>query len=57
MKIIVRIEKVYGVDRIYPVCTDAKLFCVLVGNKTLNQGQIDLIKALGFTVEVQTPSL
>ena len=50
MKIIVKIEKVYGVDRIYPVCDSAQVFAKLIAD-------MQWIKVLGFTVEVQTPSL
>lgn len=57
MKITVEIKSVYGVDRIYPVCDNAKRFTKLTGNKTLSQADIETIKALGFTVEVVTPEL
>ena len=57
MKIIVRIKSVYGQQRIYPVCEKAKLFCDIQRTRTLGTNTIKIIKALGFTVEVQTPSL
>ncbi len=57
MKIKVRIQKVYGVDRIYPVCTKGKVFALLIGQKTFNDDHVKWIKSLGFEVEVETPSL
>jgi hypothetical protein len=52
MTIQVTIKTVYGKDLIYPVDDKAKLFAELVGLKTLTTKHIDLIKALGFTVEL-----
>ena len=57
MKIIVEVKSVYGQERIYPVCEKAKLFCSIQRTKTLGANTIKIIKALGFTVEVQTPSI
>ena len=63
MNIKVEIKNSYGRDLIYPVCENAKLFAQLVGQKTLgdiadqksySEGIIDLIKKLGFEVEVVT---
>jgi hypothetical protein len=43
-------KNVYGVDRIYPVCKDAKILTALTGNKTLLDVDIKLIKQLGYTL-------
>jgi hypothetical protein len=52
MTIQVTIKTVYGKDLIYPVDDKAKLFTALVGMKTLTTKHLDLIKALGFTIEL-----
>ena len=57
MKIKVEVKSVYGVDRIYPVCGLSELFLALKGGKTFSKHDIETIKALGFEVEVVTPSL
>ena len=57
MTIKVEIKNVYGVDRIYPIDKNAKFFTSMTGNKTLSQTDIETIKALGFTIEVQAPEL
>ena len=43
-------KNVYGVDRIYPVCKDAKILTALTGQKTLLDVDIKLIKQLGYTL-------
>ena len=53
----VKIKNVYGVDRIYPVCDNAKLFVELIGNKTFYKSDIAKIKLLGYAVEVESQSL
>lgn len=52
MKIQVSIKSVYGQEKIYPVCKNAKLFAELVGQKTLTRSDISKIKMLGYEVEV-----
>lgn len=53
MKITVQIKNVYGNEQIYPVCQQARLLADLAGTKTLTRHAINLIKALGYTVDVQ----
>ena len=53
----VRIKTVYGNDLIYPVNEVAMIFASLVGKKTFDLGDIENIKKLGFTLEIETPSL
>ena len=57
MKITVEIKNVYGNRLVYPACDQARTFCSLVGSKTLTQHHLNEIKALGYSVEVQTPTL
>lgn len=55
MKITVRIERVYGTRRIYPVCEKAKAFAKLIGNKCITEAQCEIIMSLGF--EIDTASI
>ena len=57
MTIIVEIKQVYGNKTIYPVCEQAKLLCKLSGNKTLTTKSINLIKQLGYEIEVKKEKL
>lgn len=52
MSIQVLIKSVYGVERIYPVCTKAKVLARLVGQATLTRADIVKIKELGFEIFV-----
>ena len=56
-QITVSVKSVYGRQTIYPVCEQAKLFTHLTGNKTLSQSNIATIKALGYTITVEQPTL
>jgi hypothetical protein len=53
MTIQVNIKQVYGVERIYPV-NDQKaiILAQLTRKKTLDRADINLIKKLGYNVEV-----
>lgn len=54
MEITVEIKTVYGNDLIYPVCPNAKSFLALTKNtKTLGKDDIEIIKQLGYIVNVQ----
>ena len=57
MTVRVRIASVYGRELIYPVDEAAKLFATLVGRKTLDRAHLDTIRALGFEIELVTPTL
>ena len=50
MKLVVSKKNVYGVERVYPVCTKAKLFASISGNKTLLPEVIEQIKKLGYNL-------
>ena len=52
MTITVSIRNVYGNDLIYPICDTAQLLCSLTARKTLHKHDIDVIKQLGYDVEV-----
>ena len=56
-QITVSVKSVYGRQTIYPVCEQAKLFTYLTGTKTLSQADISTIKALGYTITVEQPTL
>jgi len=53
----VRIEKVYGVRRIYPVNETAILLSELAGTKTLADETIAIAKKLGFLFHVEAPKI
>jgi hypothetical protein len=53
----VRIEKVYGVERIYPSNETAKILTNMTGKKTLDRDNIERIKKLGIAVEVISEKL
>jgi len=57
MSITVSIRTHYGTQYIYPVCDAAKTLCALTGKKTLSHRDIDLIKYLGYSIEVQQPQV
>jgi len=55
MKNTITIEKksVYGVDRFYPVCENAKRFAMLTNSKTFNRDILSIIKSIGINVELK----
>jgi len=57
MTITVRIKNVYGREIVYPVCNAAKQFAALANTKTLTDDAINIIKSLGYSIEVETPTL
>lgn len=52
MKIQVTIKTVYGNELIYPVDNNARYFTELVKAKTLTRRHLEIIKALGFEIEL-----
>ena len=52
MTIQVNIKQVYGVERIYPINDQAIILAQLTRKKTLDRADINLIKKLGYNVEV-----
>jgi hypothetical protein len=57
MNIQVTIKNVYGTEKIYPACSKSEVFAKLAGTTTLTHQSIQLIKALGYTIEVKAPSI
>jgi len=56
-KLIVQIKNIYGVNRIYPVCTKSHSFARIAGLKTLQLSTIDEIKKLGYQIETRGEKL
>ena len=52
MQIEVKVKNVYGVQRIYPICANALLFCQLTKTETITSQSLDIIKTLGYRVVV-----
>ena len=57
MEITVRITSVYGAKTVYPVCETAKIFADIAGTKTLKPETINLIKKLGYTINIAQETL
>lgn len=51
--ITVQIKNVYGEQKVYPVCAESEFFTKLAGTKTLTQDKINLIKQMGYIINVQ----
>lgn len=50
----VMLRNVYGEEKIYPACGKAEVFTEMLGQKTLTDYQVEMIKKLGFQVEIVT---
>lgn len=48
----VMIRRVYGVDKVYPVCDTAKIFADIAGSITLLEQDLVRIQQLGYKVHV-----
>ena len=57
MNLIVEKKNVYGVERVYPVCTKAILFAAISGNKTLLPEVIELVKKLGYNLTTESEKI
>jgi len=55
--ITVRIDSNYGCRVIYPACHTSKLIAQLAGTRTLTDRALAVVKQLGYTVNVQQPTL
>lgn len=53
MKIIIRIEKNYGIETAYPACDQSRLLAKLAGTKTLTRHALDNIAALGYEIQIE----
>ena len=56
MKLTITIEarEVYGHTKYYPLCDKAKAFAAIANTTTITEAVVKRIKALGYTVQVQT---
>ena len=57
MQLTIEIKSVYGVERIYAVCNNAKLITKLKQSKTLNKEDISILRELGYTIETKQPTI
>lgn len=55
--VIVALRDVYGVTRAYPVNDTAQAFALLIGQKTLSNDHLRVIRGLGFQIEIQQQAL
>ena len=55
--LIVEKKNVPGVERVYPVCNNAKLFAAITGNKTLLPEVIEQIKKLGYNLTTESEKI
>lgn len=53
MQITVQIRTVYGVEQVYPVCDQARMFAAVAGTKTLTHSALQAIEAGGHTIQIQ----
>jgi len=52
VKLEVYYKSVYGNDLCYPQCLKAKKFAKLTSRETFSQPSLDLIKSLGYKIDV-----
>ena len=52
LRIVVRLVSQYGVDRIFPVCSNASRFAAIAGTKTLSPAVLAQVFKLGFAINV-----
>ena len=57
MQITVEIKSVYGVERIYAVCNNAKLITKLKQSKTLSKDDISILRELVYTIQTKQPTI
>jgi len=57
MQLTVEIKSVYGVERIYAVCNNAKLITKLKQSKTLSKEDISILRELGYRIETKQPTI
>ena len=57
MKLTVKIGNNYGKKVVYPVCEQSRIFAALAGTTTITAGALNCIKALGYTLEIEQPTM
>ena len=50
----VSIRNSYGEDRVYPLNSQATRLAMLAGTKTLTRGTLDIAKAMGFEIQIES---
>jgi len=53
MQLVVEKKNVYGVERVYPICTKSHILARISGNKTLLPEVIEEIKKLGYKLSTK----
>ena len=53
MKLTIKKKNVYGEYKYYPVCADSQIFARIAGTKTLSKRRLNLIKSLGYELELE----
>ncbi len=53
----VQVRQVYGRDTIYPANPQAAAIARLAGTKTLTSEALRIAQSMGFTIEVEAPSV
>jgi hypothetical protein len=57
MQLTIEIKSVYGVERIYAVCNNAKLITKLKQSKTLSKDDISILRELGYKIETKQQTI
>ena len=57
LNLVVSKKNVYGVERVYPICSKAKIFAAISGNKTLLPEVIEQIKKLGYNLTTESEKI
>jgi hypothetical protein len=57
MQLTIEIKSVYGVERIYAVCNNAKLITKLKNSKTLSKEDISILRELGYRIETKQQTI
>ena len=52
MQITVKIDRIYGIQTVYPVCKTAVLFSRIAGTKTLTANTLQHISDMGYSVVI-----
>ena len=55
--ITVRVDSNYGIRVVYPACHTSKLIAQLAGTRTLTDRALTVVKQLGYSINVQQPTL
>lgn len=50
-KALVDVKSVYGNERIYPICENAKIFAQMLGQETLTRRDLNYMEKLGYKIQ------